>query len=58
MTCATTTSSRRWAITASSTGSRFRAEIAPRILDFMRTHARGNRNKKVAPKVIKGGRTG
>jgi len=39
-------------------GSRFRAEIAPRILDFMRTHARGNRNKKVAPKVIKGGRTG
>ena len=39
-------------------GSRFRAEIAPRILDFVRTHALANRTKKVAPKVIKGGRSG
>ena len=38
-------------------GSRFRAEIAPRILDFMRTHARGNTAKKAKPKLIKGGRS-
>ncbi len=39
-------------------GSRFRAEIAPRILDFTKAHAQANRTKKSAPKVIKGGRSG
>ena len=38
-------------------GSRFRAEIAPRILDFTRTHARGTPKKRAQPKVIKGGRS-
>jgi poly(3-hydroxybutyrate) depolymerase len=38
-------------------GSRFRSEIAPRILDFMRTHARSNSAKKAKPKLIKGGRS-
>ena len=38
-------------------GSRFRSEIAPRILDFARTHARGNTRKKPQPKVIKSGRS-
>ena len=38
-------------------GSRFRSEIAPRILDFAHTHARGTPKKKVQPKVIKGGRS-
>jgi poly(3-hydroxybutyrate) depolymerase len=28
-------------------GSRFRAEIAPRVLDFMRTHARGETRRKL-----------
>lgn len=39
-------------------GSRFRSEIAPRILDFVRSHALDNRAKPAAPKVIKGGRSG
>lgn len=36
-------------------GSRFRAEIAPRILDFISAHAHANRGKNVQPKVVKGG---
>jgi poly(3-hydroxybutyrate) depolymerase len=36
-------------------GSRFRKEIAPRILAFARTHARGE--KSSAEQVIKSGKT-
>ncbi|MDF1610450.1 polyhydroxyalkanoate depolymerase [Hoeflea sp. YIM 152468] len=36
-------------------GSRFRSEIAPRILDFVRTHALDNRAKPAAPRLVKGG---
>ncbi len=39
-------------------GSRFRAEIAPRILDFIRTHAQANRGKQPVRGVIKGGKSG
>jgi poly(3-hydroxybutyrate) depolymerase len=42
---------------ASSTGPRFRAEIAPRILDFMRSHGKANRTKRAAPKLVKGGKS-
>lgn len=38
-------------------GSRFRSEIAPRILDFMRTHAQSNRGKTPVRAVIKGGKS-
>ncbi|PWW00502.1 poly(3-hydroxybutyrate) depolymerase [Hoeflea marina] len=38
-------------------GSRFRSEIAPRILDFMRTHAQANRGKSPVRGVIKGGKS-
>jgi poly(3-hydroxybutyrate) depolymerase len=44
-------------------GSRYRAEIAPRILDFMRTHSAANRKAAAAKtkspvrKVIQGGKT-
>lgn len=38
-------------------GSRFRSEIAPRILDFMRTHAQSNRGKTPVRGVIKGGKS-
>lgn len=38
-------------------GSRFRAEIAPRIMDFIRSNARASRAKAAMPKVIKGGRS-
>ncbi|MBT9372796.1 polyhydroxyalkanoate depolymerase [Rhizobium sp. CSW-27] len=37
-------------------GSRFRREIAPRILNFAREHSRGQR-KAVVPRVIKGGKS-
>jgi poly(3-hydroxybutyrate) depolymerase len=42
-------------------GSRYRAEIAPRILDFIRTHGQDNRNRQAAgkarrPTVITGGK--
>ncbi|MGV4793790.1 polyhydroxyalkanoate depolymerase [Rhizobium sp. F40D2] len=37
-------------------GSRFRREIAPRILDFVRQHSR-SAVKRPVPRVIKGGRT-
>lgn len=43
-------------------GSRFQAEIAPRILDFMRTHlqakSRAKNSQAVRPKLIKGGKAG
>ncbi|MBY5869411.1 polyhydroxyalkanoate depolymerase [Rhizobium leguminosarum] len=38
-------------------GSRFRREIAPRIIDFVRQHSR-SAVKPPIPRVIKGGRTG
>ncbi|ACS58517.1 polyhydroxyalkanoate depolymerase [Rhizobium leguminosarum] len=38
-------------------GSRFRREIAPRIIDFVRKHSR-SAVKPPIPRVIKGGRTG
>ena len=38
-------------------GSRFRAEIAPRILDFMRSHSLANRKKMAKPTVITGGKS-
>lgn len=36
-------------------GSRFRAQIAPRILNFVRANAKANRGEKPAPKLVKGG---
>jgi poly(3-hydroxybutyrate) depolymerase len=35
-------------------GSRFRAEIAPRILDFMRSHARPAKTVRVRKKAVVG----
>jgi poly(3-hydroxybutyrate) depolymerase len=38
-------------------GSRFRAEIAPRIIEFARANARADRGTKPGPKLVKGGRS-
>lgn len=39
-------------------GSRFRAEIAPRIHDFIETHSQANRKRRARPRVIAGGKAG
>ena len=39
-------------------GSRFRAEIAPRIIDFVETHSQANRKRRSRPRVIAGGKAG
>ena len=39
-------------------GSRYRAEIAPRILDFIRSHGKANRAGKSRPKLVKSSKAG